>query len=65
MSQPSENLASKQSKGDTIRGAQIQAVAVYMYVCIYTRNVLYKHSNGERASLANLKLTIGSFLACS
>ena len=30
-----------------------------------TSQVLCKHSNGERASLANLKLTIGSLLACS
>ena len=30
-----------------------------------TSHVLCKHSNGERASLANLKLTIGSLLACS
>ena len=30
-----------------------------------TRNVLCKHSNGERASQpANLILTIGSLLAC-
>ena len=30
-----------------------------------TSHVLCKHSHGERASLANLKLTIGSLLACS
>ena len=31
----------------------------------FTSHVLCKHSNSERASLANLKLTIGSLLACS
>ena len=30
-----------------------------------TSHVLCKYSNGERASLANIKLTIGSLLACS
>ena len=43
-------------------------VLIYIYISIYvivTSHVLCKHSNGERASLANLKLTIGYLLACS
>ena len=34
-------------------------------ICAVTSHVLYKQSNGEQASLVNLKLTIGSLLACS
>ena len=34
-------------------------------ISIITSHVLCKHSNGERASLINLKLTIGSLLACT
>ena len=37
----------------------------YNFNVIKTSHVLCKHSNGEQASLANLKLTIGSLLACS
>ena len=32
---------------------------------IKTSNVLLYHRNGERTCLVNLKLTIGSMLACS
>ena len=33
--------------------------------CSITSHVLREHSNGKRASLAYIKLTIGSLLACS
>ena len=39
---------------------QIGCVNTFHYT---TSHVLCKHSNGERASLANLKLTLGSLLA--
>ena len=34
----------------------------YITLHIYTSHVLYKHSNGERASPANLKYVIGSLI---
>ena len=37
----------------------------YYYIDTNTSHVLLYHRNGEQASLANLKLTIGSSLACS
>ena len=40
-------------------------VYAHGWVFIMTSHVLCKHSNGERASIANLKMTIGSLLACS
>ena len=38
---------------------------VYTYIYIYILVMCSVSTNGERASLANLKLTIGSLLECS
>ena len=38
---------------------------ILLQVCYNTSHVLLQHRNGEQANLANLKMTIGSLLACS
>ena len=47
------------------RSLRSHATIAKSELCAHTSHVLCKHSNGKRASLANLKLTIGSLLACS
>ena len=40
-------------------------ILIRFKIALVTSHVLCKHSNGERVSLANLKMTIGSLLTCS